>query len=80
MVVFRKRSYNGTAFRNALIGYTDQFYFVIADYWNTNSGPNAVTSQFAMLYSAPSLSLVVQGSGYVQMQYGYGNGSDERIK
>jgi hypothetical protein len=62
------------------MGYTDNFFFVIGDYGNTNAGANALTSQLAVLYSAPASSLVIQGSGYVQMPYGSGTGSDERIK
>jgi hypothetical protein len=60
--------------------YTDSFYFVIGDYGNTNTGSNTLTSQLAILYSSPTLGLVITGSGNVQMQYGYGTGSDERIK
>ena len=41
---------------------------------------NTLTVQLAILYSAPASSLVIQASGYVQMQYGYGTSSDERIK
>ena len=61
------------------MGYTDTFFFVIGDYGNSNAGPNTLTQQFAILYSAP-LSLVIAASGYVTMQYGYGSASDERIK
>jgi hypothetical protein len=62
------------------MGYTDNLFFVIGDYGNTNASSNALTSQLAILYSAPASSLVIQGSGYVQMPYGSGNGSDEIIK
>ena len=62
------------------MGYTDNFFFVIGDYGNTNTGSNALTSQLAILYSAPVSSLIVTGTGYVQMAYGYGQYSDERIK
>ncbi len=62
------------------MGYTDSFYFIIGNYGNTNAGANTLTSQLAILYSAPTLPLVVTGTGYVQMQYGYGTGSGERIK
>jgi hypothetical protein len=58
---------------------SDSFYFVIGDYGNTNSS-NTLTSQLAIIYNAPQSSLVIQSSGYVQMAYGYGTGSDERIK
>jgi hypothetical protein len=34
---------NGTGFRNAFMGYTDNFFFVIGDYGNINSGSNALT-------------------------------------
>ncbi len=60
------------------MGYTDTFFFVIGDYGNTNS-TNTLQQQLAILYSAP-LSIIVGGNGYVTMQYGYGTGSDERIK
>jgi hypothetical protein len=79
VIVFGK-NVNNTGFRNAFMGYTDSFFFVIGDYGNTNAGANALTSQLAIIYNAPASSLVIQGSGYVQMQYGFGNGSDERIK
>jgi hypothetical protein len=79
MIVFSK-NYN-YGFRNAYLGYNDSFYFVIGDYGNSSVATNnTLTSQLAVLYSAPTSSLVIQGSGYVAMQYGYGNGSDERIK
>ena len=76
VIVFGKNK--GGESRNTFIGYSDTFYFVIGDYGNTN-GTNTLTQQFAILYSAP-LSLVITASGYVTMQYGYGQGSDERIK
>jgi hypothetical protein len=81
IIVFGK-NVNGTgfSFRNAFMGYTDNFFFVIGDYGSTNAGSNILTNQLAILYSAPASSLVIQGSGYVQMPYGFGNGSDERIK
>ena len=79
VVLFGKRLANNSGFRNAFIGYNDSFFFVIGDYGST-SASNTLTSQLAILYSAPTASLVIQASGYVQMQYGYGNGSDERIK
>ena len=79
VIVFGK-NVNNVGFRNAFMGYTDNFFFVIGDYGNTNAGANTLTSQLAILYSAPASSLVIQGSGYVQMPYGSGTGSDERIK
>ena len=79
VIVFGK-NVNGTAFRNAFIGYTDTFYFVIGDYGNTNAGSNTLTQQLAINYSAPGLSILVNASGYISMQYGYGGTSDERIK
>ena len=78
VIVFGK-NVNGSSYRNAYVGYTDAFFFVIGDYGNTNTS-NTLTSHFAILYSAPSVCLVIQNSGYVQMQYGYGTSSDERIK
>ena len=77
VIVFGK-NVNGTGFRNAFMGYTDNFYFVIGDYGNTNSS-NSLTQQLAIIYNAP-LSIIVNSSGYVQMQYGYGTSSDERLK
>jgi hypothetical protein len=77
VIIFGKNTGGGN--RNAFMGYTDTFFFVIGDYGNSNAGPNTLTQQFAILYSAP-LSLVIAASGYVTMQYGYGSASDERIK
>jgi hypothetical protein len=79
VIVFGKKV-NGTGYRNAFMGYTDNFFFVIGDYGNTNTGSNALTSQLAILYSAPASSFVITKTGYCQMQYGYGQSSDERIK
>jgi hypothetical protein len=79
VIVFGK-NVNNTGFRNAFMGYTDSFFFVIGDYGNTNAGANALTSQLAIIYNAPASSLVIETSGYVRMAYGFGNGSDERIK
>ncbi len=78
VIVFGK-NVNGTDYRNAFIGYTDSFYFVLGDYGNKNTS-NTLTSQLAIIYNAPASSLVIQTSGYVHMTYGYGTGSDERIK
>ena len=54
-------------------------FLLLEIYGNTNS-TNTLTSQLAILYSAPGSALVIQSSGYVQMAYGYGTTSDERIK
>jgi hypothetical protein len=64
LIVFGKRSSNSTAYRNALIRNSDQFFFIIADYRNTNAGPNNATAQIAIAYSAPSfkISLAINGS------------------
>jgi hypothetical protein len=78
VIIFGKNTGGGT--RNAFMGYSDSFFFVIGDYGNTNAGPNTLTSQLAIIYNAPASSLVIQSSGYVQMAYGYGTGSYERIK
>ncbi len=83
IIVFGK-NVNGTGptgFRNAFMGYTNSRYFVIGDYANTNTS-NTFTSQLAIITKdeAPASSLVIQSSGHVQMAYGYGTGSDERIK
>ena len=52
-------------------------FFVIGDYGNTN-GTNTL-KQFAINYQCP-LAMLLNSSGYVTMQYGYGTSSDERIK
>jgi hypothetical protein len=78
VIVFGK-NVNGTGYRNAFIGYNDSFFFIIGDYGNTNTS-NTLTSQLAIIYNAPASSLVIQASGYVRMQYGYGTSSDERLK
>ena len=77
VIIFGKNTGGGA--RNVFMGYTDSFFFVIGDYGNTNV-TNTLTQQFAIIYSAPALSILVSSSGYVTMQYGYGGASDERIK
>ena len=62
------------------MGYTENFFFTIGDWGNSNSGPNTLTSQLAIVYSAQYASLVIGSNGYVTMQYGSGGASDERIK
>ena len=52
----------------------------VDDWGNQNAGPNTLTSQLAIVYSAPYASLVIGTNGYVTMQYGFGGASDERIK
>ena len=79
ITVFGKKSSDSSGYRNALIGYNDSFYFVIADYGNT-SGANSITVQLSIYYTAPQSSLNINASGYVQMMYGYGQSSDERLK
>jgi hypothetical protein len=61
VIVFGK-NVNSTGFRNAFMGYTDNFFFVICDYGNTNASSNALTSQLAILYSAPASSLGIQAN------------------
>ena len=78
VIVFGK-NVSGGGNRNAFMGYTDSFFFVIGDYGNTNS-TNTLTSQLAIIFNAPQSALVIQSNGYVQMAYGYGTTSDERIK
>ena len=78
VIIFGK-NVNNSGLRNALMGYTDTFYFVIGDYGNTNTS-NTLTQQLAIIYSAPALSLIIGSSGAVVMQYGYSGASDERIK
>ena len=80
LIIFGKRLSNNSGVRNALMGYTDTFYFVIGDYGNTNAGPNTLVQQLAIIFNAPSLSIIVDSTGYVRMQYGYGQSSDERLK
>jgi hypothetical protein len=77
VIVFGKNTGGGS--RNAFIGYSDSFYFLIGDYGNSNTS-NTLTQQLAIHYSAPGLSILVNGLGQVIMQYGYYLTSDERIK
>jgi hypothetical protein len=77
-IIFGKNTGGGT--RNAYMGYTECFFFTIGDWGNQNVGPNTLTSQLAIIYSAPYASLVIGSNGYVTMQYGSGGASDERIK
>jgi hypothetical protein len=77
-IVFGKNTGGGT--RNAYMGYTESFFFTIGDWGNSNAGSNTLTSQLAIIYSAPYASLVIGSNGYVTMQYGSGGASDERIK
>ncbi len=49
--------------------------FFIGDY--TNADSDTITIQLAILCSAPQSILVIQCNGYVQMQYGYSQSSDE---
>jgi hypothetical protein len=77
VIVLGKNTGGGT--RNAFIGYNDSFFFIIGDYGNTNTS-NTLTSQLAIIYNAPASSLVIQATGYVRMQYGFGASSDERLK
>ena len=78
-VIIFDKNVNGTSFRNAFVGYTDTFFFVIGDYGNTNTS-NTLTQHLAIAYNTPVLPLFITSTGYVTMQYGYGSGSDERIK
>ena len=77
VIVFGKNTGGGS--RNAFMGYTDTFYFLIGDYGNTNTS-NTLTQQVAIQYSSPALSLLINSYGVVAMQYGYTGVSDERIK
>ena len=77
VIVFGKNSGGGN--RNAFIGYSDTFFFLIGDYGNTNTS-NTLTQQVAIQYNSPSLSLLINSYGVVAMQYGYTGVSDERIK
>ena len=77
VIVFGKNS--GWGNRNAFIGYSDTFFFLIGDYGNTNTS-NKLIQQVAIQYNSPSLSLLINSYGVVAMQYGYTGVSDERIK
>ena len=77
--MFGKNLSNNGSWRNAYIGYTENFFLTIGDWGSSNAGPNTLTAQIAIIYSAPYASLVIGSNGYVTMQYGFGNGSDERI-
>jgi hypothetical protein len=77
VIVFGKN--NGPGFRNAFLGYSESFYFLIGDYGGTN-GTNTLTQQLAIHYGSPALSILIEATGYVRMQYGFGQSSDERIK
>ncbi len=61
------------------MGYSESFYFLIGDYGGTN-GTNTLTQQLAIHYGSPALSILVEATGYVRKQYGFGQSSDERIK
>jgi hypothetical protein len=76
IIVFGKNTGGGS--RNAFIGYTESFNFVLGDCGNTNTS-NTLTSQLAIIYNAPASSLVIQTSGYVQMAYGYGSRARRRV-
>jgi hypothetical protein len=67
-------------FRNYILGFNESFFFCMGDAGNQNNTTNTWTPQLAIIYNAPLSSLVIQTSGYVQMQYGFGQSSDERIK
>ena len=69
----------GGATRQYRIGYTDNYSWCIGDYGGNNIAGTWI-QQFYCAYSAPVASLFITAAGYVNMQYGYGNGSDERIK
>ena len=62
---------NGSGSRNAFMGYADSFFFVFGDYGSTN-GTNTLRQQFAINYTTPALAILINTSGYVAMQYGYG--------
>jgi hypothetical protein len=55
-VVCGKNTGGGT--RNAFIGYTDIFFFVVGDWGNSNAGPNTLTSQVVISYAAPYASIL----------------------
>ncbi len=77
VIIFGKN--NGPGFRSAFMGYSESFYFLIGDCGGTN-GTNTLSQQLAIHYGSLSLSILVEPTGYVRMQYGFGQSSDERIK
>ena len=77
VILFGKN--NGSGSRNAFMGYADSFFFVFGDYGSSN-GTNTLTQQSAINYTTPALAILINTSGYVALQYGYGTASDERIK
>ena len=60
------------------MAYSDTFHFVIGDYENTNAS-KTLSPQLAIMWNAPAISLQINSAGYVQIQYGYGGASAERI-
>ena len=78
VIIFGKN--NGPGIRNAFLGYSESFYFLIGDFGGTNSGSNTLTQQLAIHYGSPALSILVDAAGYVRMQYGFSQTSDERLK
>ena len=73
------RNTGGGATRQFRIGYTSDYSWSIGDYGGNNVAGSWV-NQVYCVYTAPVASLFITGAGYVNMQYGYGNGSDIKIK
>ncbi len=53
------------------MGCSESFHFLIGDYGGTN-GTNTLTRRLAIHYGSPALSILVEPTGYVRMQYGFG--------
>jgi hypothetical protein len=51
VIIFGKNTGGGS--RNAFMGYSDSFFFVIGDDGNSNAGPN---TQLAIIFNAPAIS------------------------
>jgi hypothetical protein len=80
VLMFGKNNSVG-GFRNAFMGYSTTFYLTLGDYGNSNNASgNTFVPQFGMNYASPADSLVIWSNGYVAMQFGFGQGSDERFK
>ena len=69
----------GGSTRQYRIGYTDDYSWCIGDYGNNNIAGTWI-QQVYCTYSSPVASLFINVNGYCTMQYGYGGGSDIKIK
>ncbi len=62
-IVFGKRLSNNGGWRNAYMGYTENFFFTIGDWGGSNAGPNTLTAHIAISYAAPYASILVGSNG-----------------